>query len=68
MRSRRPPREARVLTLHLFENADIPCLINEANFTPQGCTFQVKKDDESFVIRARSEQPLPVAPELENRR
>jgi hypothetical protein len=53
------PAEARGLTLHFFENADIPCLINQANFTAQGCTFRVKKDDESFVIRAQSEQPLP---------
>lgn len=53
------PAEARGLALHFFEKADIPCLINEVNFTAQGCTFQVTKDDEGFVIRARSEQPLP---------
>ncbi|MET4356425.1 hypothetical protein ABIC08_006388 [Bradyrhizobium sp. RT9b] len=54
-----PPKEPRGLALHFFERTDLPCLINEANFSAQGCTFQVTKDDEGFVVRAKSEQALP---------
>jgi hypothetical protein len=53
------PKEPRGLALHFFEKADVPCLISEENFTAQGCAFQVKKGEESFVVRARSDEALP---------
>lgn len=34
-------------------------MIDEMNFRADGCEFSVHKDDESFIVRAKSESPLP---------
>lgn len=51
--------EPRTLALHFFEKADIPCMINKIHFKAESCDFDVHKDDESFIVRAKSEKPLP---------
>jgi hypothetical protein len=53
------PTVSRSISLHYFEKVDVPCIINEISFSAQGFAFEVKKDDEGFVIGAHSDQELP---------
>lgn len=47
------------LAMHFFEKADLPVLIREVKFTAADCEFDVENSDDSFVVRAKSDTPLP---------
>jgi hypothetical protein len=47
------------LAMHFFEKADLPMQIHGEKFTAADCEFHVEKDDDGFVVRAKSDAPLP---------
>jgi hypothetical protein len=47
------------LAMHFFEKADLPVLIREVKFTAAGCEFHVESGADSFIVRAKSDAPLP---------
>ena len=47
------------LAMHFFEKVDLPVPIREVKFTAAGYEFHVEKDDDSFVVKAKSGDPLP---------
>jgi hypothetical protein len=47
------------IALHFFEKADLPVQIREAKFKAAGCEFDVESGDDSFIVRAKSDAPLP---------
>jgi hypothetical protein len=47
------------MRLHYFDKADIPCLVNQANFVACGFDFEIKKAENSFTIQVKSKDPLP---------
>lgn len=47
------------IALHFFDKADLPVLIDKANFKAAGCEFRVENSEASFTVRAKSEDPLP---------
>lgn len=47
------------MRLHYFDKADIPCLVNHANFVACGLDFEIKKAENSFTIQVKSKDPLP---------
>lgn len=49
----------RLLTLHFFEEADIPCALDTAQFKSDDYDFVVRKTDESFSVRVESKIELP---------
>jgi hypothetical protein len=49
----------KALTLHFFEKADLPVMLRDAKFKAGGCEFHVERDDDSFIVRTKSDVPLP---------
>ena len=47
------------LAMHFFEKADLPVPIREVKFTAAGCEFHVESGHDSFIVRAKSDAPLP---------
>jgi hypothetical protein len=47
------------IAMYFLEKADLPVLIRETKFTAAGCEFHVESDDDSFIVRAKSDAPLP---------
>ncbi|MBR1170236.1 hypothetical protein [Bradyrhizobium liaoningense] len=50
--------EPKSVALHFFEKSALPMTGREAKFRAAACDFQIEKDDNSFVVRARSDEPL----------
>ncbi|NOJ41053.1 hypothetical protein [Bradyrhizobium australiense] len=51
--------DPKAVTLHFFERADLPMIAREANFEAVGCEFHCENDEDGFVVRAKSSEPLP---------
>lgn len=47
------------LAMYFFEKADLPVMIREAKFIAAGYEFHVENGEDSFIVRAKSNAPLP---------
>jgi hypothetical protein len=53
------PDAAHALSLHFFDDVDIPYIVDRAPFSAVNCDFAVSKSDSGFVVDATATDALP---------
>jgi hypothetical protein len=53
------PDAAHALSLHFFDDVDIPYIVDRAPFSAVNCDFAVSKSDSGFVVDATAADALP---------